>query len=66
MQSRRKTDAEQMQDFYGVPMETDMNRMLERAITSLVERGKMTPEEAAAKRAELWPAQDTVRIDGEE
>ncbi len=33
-----------------------MDRMIERAIDSLVERGKMTPEEAVVKRADLLPA----------
>ncbi len=47
--------------FNGVPVETDMDRMVERAITSLVERGKMTSKEAVVKRAELRQAQDAAR-----
>jgi len=37
-----------------------MDRMVERAIASLVERGKMTPEEAAVKRAELRQSVDAA------
>jgi len=55
------SDAKQEGDsFYGLPIETDMDRMVERAIASLVERGKMTPEEAAVKRAELRQSQDVA------
>ncbi len=39
------------QNAFGVPsMERDMDRMVERALESLVERGKITPEEVVAAR----------------
>ncbi len=47
--------------FNGVLAETNMDRIVERAITSLVERGRMTSQEAAVKRAELRQAQDAAR-----
>lgn len=50
-------------DVFGVPsMERDMDRMVERAIESLVERGKMTPEEAIAtrERAAITPRPITL------
>ena len=47
----RQRQRERRQNAFGVPyMERDMDRMVERAIESLVERGKMTPEEAVAAR----------------
>jgi len=51
--TRRKID--------DIPVETNMDLMLERAIASLVERGKMTPEDAATKRADLWQSRDAAR-----
>lgn len=71
-------DREHNRSIDGIPIETDMDRMVERAIASLVERGKMTLDEAAAKRAELGltvdeareraerqRASETVQMDGE-
>ncbi len=47
----QQTQRERRPDVFGVPyMERDMDRMVERAIESLVERGKITPEEAVAAR----------------
>lgn len=50
-------------DAFGFPhMVRDMDRMVERAIASLVEYGKMTPEEAVAarERAEIAPRPVTL------
>jgi len=47
----RQRQRERRQNAFGVPyMERDMDRMVERALESLVERGKITPEEAVAAR----------------
>jgi len=74
------SDREHARRVFGEPhMETDMDLMTERAITSMVERGTMTPEEAVVKRADLRQAvdaageraerrlaSDSARVDGEE
>ena len=47
----QRRQRERRQNAFGVPsMERDMDRMVERALESLVERGKITPEEAVAAR----------------
>lgn len=47
----RQKQRERRQNAFGVPsMERDMDRMVERALESLVERGKITPEEVVAAR----------------
>ncbi len=74
------SDREHAHRVFGEPhMETDMDLMTERAITSMVERGTMTLEEAVVKRADLRqavdaageraerrPASDSAPVDGEE
>jgi len=55
------SDGEHKRRVYGDPhMDTNMDLMTERAIASLVERGAMTPEEAAMKRTELRQSRDAA------
>jgi len=43
-----------------MPVETNIDLMVERAIGSLVARGEMSPEDAAVKRADLRHAQEAA------